>query len=334
MEKNRGLFRKKWVEEHGLKAVLSMKRRKVGHDYCGVCMYMVTVCVLDRRPLLAYLRDADGAHERPWVELSDLGQIVNNQWQRLYEKFPQVRTLWLQVMPDHIHGIVYVTQRLNRPLGHVVSYFKARCTAAMRDLSQCSETQSRSTLQLWETGFNDRILHGKGQLDRWINYLMDNPRRLWIKRYHRDWFTAKRGTTIGTTAVTTMGNEFLLDWPMKVQVQCSRRLSNQEISEFGDRIMEQAANGAVAVSPCISPGEKVVMKRLFEAGYPQIILLENGFSPIDKPQGRQFDACAEGRILLIAPWEHHNERRLISRAQCLALNNLAAEIVAGHVTQQ
>ena len=232
-------------------------------------------------------------------------------------------------MPDHVHGIVYVTDRLPRPLGHVVSYFKARCTAALRDMLTYGETESRDKLVLWETGFNDRILQNAGQLDRWVDYLKDNPRRLWVKRHHRDWFTARRGITIGPWTVSVMGNSFLLDVPDKVQVQCSRSMSEGVIAALGDWALEQAAGGAVIVSPCISHGEKMVMKRVFEAGYPQIVLLENGFSPLTKPHGRQFDACAAGRLLLVAPWEHHNERRKITREQCMQLNALAALIAGG-----
>lgn len=87
-----------------------------------------------------------------------------------------------------------------------------------------------------------------------------------------------------------------------------------------------AQGGAVLVSPCISPGEKEVMRRAFLAGVPQIVLLENGFAPMQKPSGQRFDACSEGRLLLVAPWEHHNEQRAITREQCLALNRLADEI--------
>ena len=68
------------------------------------------------------------------------------------------------------------------------------------------------------------------------------------------------------------------------------------------------------------------MGRAFEAGYPIIILIENGFAPMQKPSGRQFDACAQGRLLIIAPWPHHNDNRRITREQCNALNALARRI--------
>ena len=35
------------------------------------------------------------------------------------------------------------------------------------------------------------------------------------------------------------------------------------------------------------------------------------------------EACARGQLLVLAPWEHHNERIAISRSQCLSLNDMA-----------
>ena len=61
-------------------------------------------------------------------------------------------------------------------------------------------------------------------------------------------------------------------------------------------------------------------------GYPTIVLVENGFAPLAKPRGKRFDACAQGRLLLLAPWEHHNERRRIKEYQCRNLNAMAAAI--------
>ena len=157
-----------------------------------------------------------------------------------------------------------------------------------------------------------------------FKYLRDNPRRLWVKRNNHHFFTAINGIKIGETPVTVLGNQFLLDYPIKIQVQCSRSLTESEIEEKCNTLLTQACNSdAVLVSPCISPGEKEIMRRAFDAGFPQIILLENGISSMQKPSGRQFDACAEGRLLLLSPWKHHNDYHAITREQCLKLNALA-----------
>lgn len=319
--------RRKWVAEHPeLDVKPSMKRRKEGHDYCGRCVYMITLCIAGRKPLLSTLRSDDAIHPQPWVEPSNLGLKVLEQWPNITIENPKLKTIAFQLLPDHVHGILFVTEPLERHVGHIISRFKAKTTAAFRQMSQSSETQSR-TIALWEPGYNDRILFGNKQMLCWVNYLRDNPRRLWVKRHNPEFFTVRNNIKISDSIVSVMGNAFLLDYPYKVAVKCSRSLSSAEIEAACSSFLSKAHDGAVLVSPCISPGEKEIMRRAFDAGFPLIILLENGFAPLQKPKGRQFDACADGRLLLVAPWEHHNDRRAITREQCLSLNRLAREIV-------
>lgn len=310
--------RKRWAQAHPeLTAKPSMKRCAPGHDYRGEAIYMVTLCVEGRRPVLGTLCTPDDRHDRAWVRLSELGQHVKQVWNDIPQFHPEVRPLTFQVMPDHFHGILQVTRPMERPLGSVILGFKKGCHDAFGGT-------------LWEEGYNDRILRGAGQLERWFKYLTDNPRRLWLKRSNTGLFTAITGITIGTTSVTAMGNRFLLDYPDKVAIKCSRSLTEQQIQELCRRFLAMAARGTILVSPCISPGEKKIMKHAFLAGYPTILLLENGFAPMQKPSGRQFDACAQGRLLLIAPWPHHNDERRITKAQCEYLNDLARHIADGN----
>lgn len=68
---------KRWIAAHPeLVAKPSMKRRKVGHDYCGVAIYLVTLCVEGRRPVLGTLKGPDERHVMPWVYPSRLGLAV------------------------------------------------------------------------------------------------------------------------------------------------------------------------------------------------------------------------------------------------------------------
>ena len=316
--------RKRWIKAHPELIVNpSMKRRKIGHDYSGVAIYLVTLCVEGRRPILGTLFGPDDNHRLPWVSPSQLGLAVKRAWRELPQYHPQVKLLGFQLMPDHVHGIIYVMKPLPQHLGRLIQGLKKGCRDAIRQMGVEGELS-------WEEGYNDRILQGPGQLDRWIKYLMDNPRRLWVKHNHPELFHQQVGIVIGSTPVIIMGNRFLLDYPDKVAVKCSRRLTDAEIDHECKRFLSMASQGAVLVSPCISPGEKEVMGCAFEAGYPIILLLENGFSPYQKPSGRQFDACSEGRLLLVAPWPHHDDYRKITRAQCEALNALSRDISNGN----
>ena len=65
------------------------------------------------------------------------------------------------------------------------------------------------------------------------------------------------------------------------------------------------------------------MRAAFECGYPLIFIQENGFTDLARPGGQRMEACARGQLLILAPWEYHNERITISRGQCLSLNEMA-----------
>lgn len=150
----------------------SMKRRKPGHDYHGVAIYLVTLCVEGRRPLLGTINSTDKYHVKPWVKLSELGQHVKQTWLNIPQFHPEVKLIAFQPMPDHIHGILHVTRPMKCHLGRIIQGFKKGCYDA---LLSSAPAGVRPT-SLWEEGFNDRILHEDGQLKRWFNYLNDNPR--------------------------------------------------------------------------------------------------------------------------------------------------------------
>ena len=278
--------------------------------------------------------------DAPRTEPTELGRSVEQCWHEIALRHPQIEVLAFQLMPDHFHGILFVKEHLEKPLGKVLLGFKQGCNKAFRALVpsvafvavlQRQTGQAKADRKhglLFEPSYNDKLLLQAGQLKRWNDYLRDNPRRLLMKHEHPDLFRVQRGLTVGNLSFSAIGNQFLLQRPVLLQVQCSRRLTEKEVQERIDYFMRAAAKGAVLVSPSISPGEKVVMRTAFEKGFPVIVLQENGFTNLAKPGGKRMEACAEGRLLILAPWEHHNERIAISRYQCLSLNEMARTICA------
>lgn len=237
-----------------------MKRRNAWHDYYSRCIYMVTLAVDGRKPVLGELCGPDAAHLAPWIRPTVLGQHVLACWNAISIHYPEVRTIDVQLMPDHLHGMLFVTKQVPYHLGAVVNGFKAGCNAASR------EVLGRV---LWEEGYHDRILMKKGQLDTMLNYVHDNPRRLWTKRNNPEFFTVQQDCVIAESHVAIAGNRFLLDYPHKVVVQCSRSIDTDEaIAREVNRYMSMARDGAVLVSASISPCEKAVMRTAFEAGGP------------------------------------------------------------------
>ena len=179
---------------------------------------------------------------------------------------------------------------------------------------------------LFENGYCDKILLHEGQLDNWKHYLDDNPRRLAVKRLHPDYFTVMQQVAIGEWKCQAVGNRFLLDIPQKAAVIVHRAYSDAEYASLCQQWLACGEAGGVLVSAAIAPREKAVMRAAMDSGYRIILVRENGFPPLYKPAGESFEACSEGRLLQISPWEHHLGRRIISREQCLQLNRLAALI--------
>lgn len=317
-----------------------MKRRLSGHDYSDIGIYMITMAIEGRRPLLGSLAGNPSEKEgpdAPHVTLSPLGEKVKECWLSIQSFHPQIETMKLCIMPDHIHAILFVHNKIERHLGHVINGFKtgtrkaAKALALLPYTAALPQSQSRPSHPtiglLWEPGYNDRVLLHRGQLDRMFAYLDDNPRRLLLKRQHPEYFTQLGTIHVAGIQMQAIGNRFLLDNPIKLQVQCSRRLTPDEIEQQKATTLYQANDqGAILVSPCISPGEQQIATAALAERIPLIVLLLNGLSPYFKPQPKYLEACSEGRLLIIAPFPYQNEKIENMRQRCLQLNDIAATI--------
>ena len=366
----------------------SMKRRDDGHDYTERRMYMITIEVEGRRPLFGRLKGnplaQDGSGDEPDIELTALGKAVRDEWLGIPRYFPQIEVMAVQMMPDHLHGILFVKERLPVHLGQVISGFKAGCRKVQRALAAGEAAAGEAAAEplrteegaaaepprtekeplrtekgaaaepprtekeplrtekgarslqaaaaplqlptLFAKGYNDLILRSYDELPAWCNYLRDNPRRLLLRRACPQWLRPVFGITIGAYTCSAIGNRGLLSAERRVQVRVSRRLVGEALDREVERFLALARSGAVLVSPAISPGEKRIMRSAFDEKLPVIVIVENGFTPMSKPHGEQFYACGEGRLLILSPWEHHNEKRKVTVQQCSDMNLLAWEV--------
>ena len=351
----------------------SMLRRRVGHDYESRRIYLITMTVEGRRPLLGRLvgdaEAAEGSPEAPRIELSPLGEEVRNCWTSISSYYPEVKVLAITIMPDHLHGILFVERQMEQHLGMVIKGFKAGCNKAYRRWlaaqeglagrsvpqqccskendgdEDCKENNGSSKENdgnegskedsgndrthgfLFSRNYNDHILEGADELERWFNYLDDNPRRLAVKRQHPEYFTIVRQRNIGEWSCQMVGNQALLSYPKKAAVVVHSAWSDEEYEKRKQKWLALGEKGGVLISAAIATREKVVMREAMNRGYRLIVLRENGFPPLYKPAGESFDACSNGTLLQISPWEYHMNRRTISREQCLQLNRLA-ELIA------
>ena len=329
-------------------------RRKAGHNYSGVSAYMITVTVADRKPLLGTLEfEAPGdAHVTPTpLGLAVISAFYDTEKQVLKKTGCSIQIIQYQLMPDHFHGIIYIKESLPKEwsLGRIIAGWKGECSRAYWRIT--SMTGSVSSESLFAPGYHDRILNGKGQMQRWICYLHDNPRRLAFKRLYPDLFRIHQQIQIAGTNCTTLGNIFLAEHPQRAVLQCSRSMTKEQIEAKKKECLSEASNGTVYITAAISEGEKQIARAIREASYPLIVLLEKGFPEPDsphykyyKPQGVYFEACATGKLLLVEPSKELFERPDIVahveakvgqiphetlRYRFVALNTIAEEMSKG-----
>ena len=301
------------------------------------------------------------------IALTPAGEAVKGEFMRIGEHHSEIKPLFIQVMPDHVHFIIHVTKPMARPLGQAIAGFKAGSSKAA--IGKCG---------LWAEGFQDTILFHEGQLDAMFAYLRDNPRRLAVKQLFPELFMVRNDlclklplsaqdrplcSVLGAAApsfnahFSAIGNLFLLDSPNIVQVQCSRSyLAYMRVPKPGcgrkiardaavvpiiektapefevkrDELLAAAKHGTVLISPCISDGEREISRLAFAASLPVIALRNMGFSSLYKPGGKLFDKTANGKLLLLAPaaWPYSTEEKPMTRFDACALNRIA-QLIAG-----
>ena len=382
-----------------------MGRRLPGWDYRRAGYYVVTIVLEDRRSMaLGELVVKDPAADR-WlaaadakplkippdaieakVVFSDLGRALFDHFRKMDEFTPGLKPVFCALMPDHLHLLLEVERELARPIGNAVAGFKTGCEKIYARMGGKG--------RLFAQGFVDEVVLRAGQIHCEFNYLIDNPRRLAVKKLHPDLFKYSReirvdlwlapqgqvgreggqpGASLESGRVgregvalalpvpcapavrtagsfSAIGNHFLLGRPL-AQVQVSRRffryrrevkvgaspkiardaggepiveLSTPEYERRRAALFAAARGGAVLISPCISDGERQIAREALAAGYRLVTMHNKGFSKFQKPSGRYFDACAEGRLLMLAPvaWPYQPNEKPMARADATAMNRL------------
>lgn len=263
------------------------------------CIVHVTMVAKGREPIFGKLTH-NGIHAE--VEKTAIGWALINQQQRMLDLCPEIKILADKVMPDHHHIVLQVRRTMSRSIKEVVRGYMQGCKAEARKLGHEGN--------LYDAPPYYRVLTHKGQLQAMIAYVYANAERSWQRKQNPDLFKMRRKTETCSMLFTSMGNHFLLDWPDRQLVEMSRNATDEQVQHRLKSVMTAAQNGAITYTASISKGEQFIARTLREQGFPLVVLLNEGFpdegTPHErfyKPGGLYFEACSQGKLLLLEPTE-------------------------------
>ena len=123
------------------------------------------------------------------------------------------------------------------------------------------------------------------------------------------------------------GDTALLTARRCLPVVCHRK-DKSRFDEQMARCLDEAAAGAVLVSPRIAKGEQAIIDEAIRRGYPVVLVADNGFPDRYHPSAAQLDLCAAGRLLLVTPWlyQYRGRQEAITVPECKTMNCIAQSL--------
>ena len=169
--------------------------RLPGYDYAQPGAYFVTICTHRRACLFGRVVDGE-------MRLNDAGRIVQASWDDLPNHYPHVQLDAFVVMPNHVHGIIILTDDVvaigaglrpapirpapitqpttkRHPLSEIVRAFKS---FSSRRINQLRGTPGTRT---WQRNYYEHIVRNEGDLHRIRAYIANNPAKWFNDRHYR-----------------------------------------------------------------------------------------------------------------------------------------------------
>lgn len=286
------------------------------HDYRTRCIYHLTLMKHPDCPVFGMLAGdcliAPGERGSSYIHSSPVGAAIKEGLRNLKSIHPHLHLLQYAIMPDHLHLLLSVENNLDEILGRKI----ARLKVMINNLARVEK--------VFQSSFNDQIITSDRSLDAVFEYLRKNPYRLALRQRNRDFFRRRSDIVIDGEHYMAYGNLQLFSNPFKRQVIVHRRDNDDEFEDNLWRCVYVGANGGVLVSPFVSEREKMIRDEAIKNGGRIILVSNRPFGEREKPAGRYFELCAEGRMLIIAPQIAIDS----SRASCLRLNALSELLAA------
>lgn len=157
--------------------------RLQGYDYSQECAYFITICTYNRKCLFGEI--VESGRDTKYCSLTKSGKIVETCWNDIPHHFPHVLLDEYVVMPNHIHGIIVITNnsvrfRNSKPrqkndfqhiipcsIGSIVRGFKIGVTKWF--------WANTAVHAVWQRNYYEHIIRDEKSLQDIREYIVNNP---------------------------------------------------------------------------------------------------------------------------------------------------------------
>lgn len=291
-----------------------------------------------------------------WVEKTPFGLAVERDLGNFDKYHKGTKVCRKIVMDTHAHIVVWVQKDYGKSIKQMAQGFRTGITQVAREMgvwpvdtgaTRLGNNDAMAGTMNATAGGDDglvsvsieqvcgtcpyhvfekpfiRTLYAEGQLRTMIDYVILNPYRRWIMVLYPDLFKLHRVTRIEGLKFRSLGNHWLLDWPLRQMVECSRKTTQADWDVQLKGVMERAEAGAVTYTAAMNEGERYIADHIKAAGYPLVLLMKDGFPPVGseeekkyKPGGMMSDICSQGRLLLLEAYpESYEDSRIVEMTE-------------------
>jgi REP element-mobilizing transposase RayT len=160
--------------------------RLKGYDYTQAGAYFVTICTQNRTCLFGEVED--GA-----MRLNSAGELAVTVWNGMLERFPEIELDMFVVMPNHMHGIIVLSDCNSRgrdvadargraatraapTVGDIVGAFKSLFTLRFVEGVK-SKRWPAFNRRVWQRNYCEHVIRDERDLARVRRYIDENPPR-------------------------------------------------------------------------------------------------------------------------------------------------------------
>jgi putative transposase len=159
------------------------RRRSIrlrGYDYSKDGFYFITLCTRERVMLFGDIIKENGCFQK--MVCNELGKIVAEEWVRSSSIRKEIRIDDFVVMPNHLHGIICIRGRGDRPVAptrdrpgpkpkSVSSFIAGFKSAATLRVNQTRQSPGTA---VWQRNYYEHIIRNKAELEKTREYIHTN----------------------------------------------------------------------------------------------------------------------------------------------------------------